>query len=865
MCNYNPIRKVRDKSRTDMAACMAKDVAGNAAYEEGGEAYNPTDEVKVQAQKSILEFGRRETRYRATAELNQKTLELWTAEQRPLNEGEVEQPALLCFIPKHANIISGMGLRTKLDIGDSKIMGSLIEEVVVIEKPTRQITFQLRMDIKLHLGTTSRMAEKIRQGLGVGKKIKYKVLKSAVDHPYQNNHPMRPCVVNTNKKKCSDGKTPLLEKMERLVLEVVRGHIEEFLAETNNSGVDKRMQYNKSIGFTDTQASCWVKKTDYSHAIIGLIPNNLSNQCLSKVGALVDFMCHDFVGTALAGTDCADFFSVDRQSKIYPLYLKKIQEMYLMTDERLAHNLAENVQFNFGRPDGLSGHYDSKDDTRQKRNGHVTACVAVPVEKFIDSQRASLEKKGLVEDRLVWVTVICYTRRAVGDQAAIMDGKKEINKETHRLMFDLLSSEDEDKLDIELLEDVKHVPVFETFNGITDKMEYGVRFAKRPEARRKEFFYASSVHVALKLLSTHHALLPSTYNTLVSVLMVLGYQNGQHLQYGILSKWSSGRFEEGKFVDGWEKHEDLYVMFCHELVWRATKGINQKKEPTTDKANAWLGGSLVPRFVLAQDVLFRPDEHGSTLDKYKGRRAAICQALQKSAWLLSKQRLQKYKREVALEVHSEFEKVEGLGPLLAQQFIQFAARLGLLPAYLCEFGAVDGRKQSNSGPSKFMRGNCEECSSKSSGVCECAPSSIVREFYHMVDTLRHGHKLHVNDNIIENSSCLLSRMNNVRGDMRKKDCLFWDGPTLESIQNFIIYNHKKQATGEKMVIFYRGKKRALGDLFSVGTELIGKWAEEPDKAGCFQWMIPEWAPKYLQKMTKNRKIWYPQEPFKLQA
>jgi hypothetical protein len=77
---------------------------------------------------------------------------------------------------------------------------------------------------------------------------------------------MRPCVVNTDQKKCSDGATPLLEKMERLVLEVVKAHIEEFLGETKkngNSGVEKRvLKYHKTIGFTDTQAACWQRKTE---------------------------------------------------------------------------------------------------------------------------------------------------------------------------------------------------------------------------------------------------------------------------------------------------------------------------------------------------------------------------------------------------------------------------------------------------------------------------------------------------------------------------------------------------------------------------------------------------------------------------
>jgi hypothetical protein len=786
MCNYNPIRKVRGRSRTDMAACMANDVFADA--DEGDEAYNPTDEVKVQAQKTMLEFGKRETKHRATADLNQRTLESWTAQQRCLKEGEVDQPSLLCFIPKNANTISGMCLRTRLDIGDSKMLGSLIEEVLVIEKPTRQITFQLRMDLKLHLGTTSRMIETIRQKLGLGKNIKHTVLKSGVDHAYQNKHPMRPCVVNTDKVKCLDGATPLLEKMECLVLEIVKAHLEEFLVEKKAKGearVEKRAKHCQAIGFTDTQAASWERKSEHAHAIMGMIPHSLSTQCLTKVGALVDFMCHEFVGTALAGTDCAHFFSVDRNSTLYSLCIKRAQAMLGIKGESMGHNLAENVQFNFGRPDRLSGHYDSKDDTRTNRNGHVTACLAAPVEKFSVSQRALLEKNGLVQDSKVWVTVICFTRKAVGDQAAINDGKKELNKEIERLMFDLLTSDQEDKLDTELLLDDKYVPVLQKLNGIADEMEHGVRFAKRPEARRKEFFYASSVHASLRLLSTHHTVLPSSYNTLVSLLMVIGHQNGQHLQHGLLSKWISGRFEDGTFSDGWEKHKDLYLMFCHELAWR------HAEEGTDAPKNKWISGSLVARFQSSQDVLYRPDKHGSTIDIYKRRRAAICQAIEKSALLLSKQRRHNYNREVALEVQSEFENVEGLGPLLAQQFVQFAARLGLLPAYLCEFGVVDGKKGSTSGPSKFMRGNCEECGGESSGLCECAADVVVKRFYDMVDTLRDDHKLHITDMIAENCACLLSRMTNVKGDKRKKDCLFWDGCALESTQNFIIYNNHR--------------------------------------------------------------------------
>jgi hypothetical protein len=713
------------------------------------------------------------------------------------------------------------------------------------------------MDLKLHLGATTRMAQKVREESPLG--VKVHQCSRKVDHPYEDKHPMRPCVVNTEALKCCDGATPLLEKMEHLLCDIVTGHLEELLeivtTEKGTSQVepeksiinDKRVKHSKMVGFSDTQAKAWDRTSNYSHATVGLIDDFLTKKCLQKIGLLMNFLCNEFVEKALLGTQCDKFFSIDRDSTLFSTHLKKIQERLLLPEDLRGNNLADNMQFNFGRPDGVSGHCDSKDDTRRNRDGHVTACVAIPIKRFKASDRALLAERKLVDDGLAWITAIAFTRKAVGDQAAKNDGKPELKNEVERIMHEVLTSDADDLMDVELL-DKEHSNKLQSMfqqarplgNG-----NRGCRFTTCLEGRRKEFFYASSQHAALELLARHDKILPRSYNTLLSILMIVGHQNGQHLQYSVLSKWGIGKFTDKEFEDGWNRHDDLYVMFCHELVF-----MEKQKKGTRQ----WLGTSTEPRFGPAADILYRPDLGGS-LQKYYKRRAAFSIAIQASTRMLAGHA--KYEREVSRQVLAEFKKVGGVGHLFGQQFVQFAARLGLLPVFLCEFGAVNGDKKSLSGPSLFMRSNCHVCSDIDEG-CDCSAENIENRFFEMVDTLREKHCLNINDMICENSSCLQSRMSRVEGDKRKKDLIFWDGEDFNSIQNFVMFNSKSgQSTGGKMIIIYAGKKRALEDVFAVNTATMEYWIANPDKAGCYEWRIPKWAPT----LPKTKKVWYPKNVF----
>jgi hypothetical protein len=847
-CSINPVRQVRKKRRINLGQSMGEqsDLDEESELDDG--AYDGVDEAKVKKMMVLTEFGRLETKYQATAELNNRLLVKWTSKKGEIHQQAKEQPALLCFIPRAEHRTSGMRLRSQLDIGDPRVVRKLVQEVVVIEKGLRQITFQLRMDLKLHLGTSTRMAGFIEKELNLGKR--FRRYASTMDHPYDNQQPMRPCVLNTTDEKGLDGKTPLLDTMERLVSEVVVGHLGDFLTTSNKMGgeADKRVKHYTTVGFTDVQAACWERNSEFDHALMGLIRDPLSAKCLTKVGALVNFLSHEVVKTALVGTNCQHFFSLDPESTIYLKYLKRIQKKLNLPEAKWGDNLAENVQFNFGRPENLCGHYDSKDDTRENRNGHVTACAALPIQRFKAADRDLLAKLQLVNDGLVWVTVIVFTRKAVGDQAAILDGKAELKTEVERLMHGVLTSDASDLKDVELL-DGKHMDELEILHKKAKGLEFSGHYATRPEGRRKELFYASSLHAALKLLARFHTILPNTYNTLVDLLLVIGHQNGQHLQYTILSKWSSeGTFQATTFADGWKAHQDLYIMFCKEVIWSAGRKGRKKTK--------WLGGSEINRFVLQQDLLYRPDK-GDSLARYRTRRTAICRAINRSNALLHKHPW-RYERKLAAAVLSEFKCVDGIGHLFGQQFVQFGARLGLLPAFLCEFGMVNGDKKSTSGPSLFMRSNCDECSGSSSG-CQCDEATVEAKFYQMVDTLRDDHRLNITDMIAENCSCLQSRMSRVDGDKRKKDLIFWDGDGPDSIQNFFVYNSKlAQSTGGKMILFYLGKKQALEDVFCVATKNMAAYIAEPRKSGCFEWRIPKWAPKTL---PKNKKVWYPQSVF----
>jgi hypothetical protein len=134
-------------------------------------ACNPGNEAKSRAQMTLLEFGRKKTRHRATADLNQETLAKWSSNLLPLRPGECKTPALLCFMPKDEHKNKGVCVRSSLDVSDRRMVTKLIQEVLVIEKATRQIAFQLRMDLKLHLGATTRMAQKVREESPLGSKV----------------------------------------------------------------------------------------------------------------------------------------------------------------------------------------------------------------------------------------------------------------------------------------------------------------------------------------------------------------------------------------------------------------------------------------------------------------------------------------------------------------------------------------------------------------------------------------------------------------------------------------------------------------------------------------------------------------------
>jgi hypothetical protein len=101
-------------------------------------------------------------------------------------------------------------------------------------------------------------------------------------------------------------------------------------------------------------------------------------------------------------------------------------------------------------------------------------------------------------------------------------------------------------------------------------------------------------------------------------------------------------------------------------------------------------------------------------------------------------------------------------------------------------------------------------------------------------------------------------MSRVEGDKRMKDLIFWDGEDFNSIQNFVTFNSKSgQSTGGKMIIARAGKKRALEDVFAVNTATMEYWIANPDKAGCYEWRIPKWAPT----LPKTKKVWYPKNVF----
>ena len=791
---------------------------------------------------------------------------------------------LMVFVPARSSIskYSAGTFRNKFRLDSN--YNSDIDKVFVIPRlgTHTQLLFQLNMHEKLHgkgtigqceafvVDQNSRRDKTCRRSRKTPVVVEIPNDKDIMFNPSNDNADDWPVVINTPNLKCPGSNEPLTDKFHDLIKCLVVEHFDELvsISEVNTNLAEKRLRNSVAFGITSQRADSYRRDNDFQVGMAGTIKNdNISKECMKRVGEVVEFLCQ-VPEVALKGTPHADFFkySRDNDAPRFTLFMRELEEEFQLTIKGSHGRLSTSIQINFGKE--LSVHYDVSDDTNNNFNGHLSGTTQlgeddVPVEIY-----SKMKKHGLLNSNgKLSITAIAFNNKVVSNQVMKTIGEGNDNKEDVRVRGTSDSTDPAVRMlkamyfSSELdLQDIGRFHVSDPDVYITElfeireddkRGEFAGNVAKPKEGPTKELYFASTLHVALLLLSTM-TIIPTSYHTLRQIVFIASHQNGQELLYTIFTAWSNDEFvchygNKCTFEQRYTRNNNnnacpvrLLTMFYEHLRYLLP---TQKRPSTNDyrfQVNGiWLYDPKHPQPDFENFLLQELDKMDSALAVLQ---QGECCPLQLD-WNLGHRS------------YMRMQGVSGFGHAKALQCIQFASRFGLVPRIYCEFGVIDGKlfskchgQRIGGGPGVFLRHQCVDC-----GVgkrCSCAKEVVEERYLNIVAELQEDPELRGMSHLIcENGLCIQWRMRD--GDHRKRDLVFFDRANDKmSIQNFLVYDSIRKMAKGTMRMLYGGRWHPLDELWLVHTNNID-YINDRRKAGFFQWQHPSWA----------RKQTYPRDSF----